>query len=101
MKALPYALLAAALLAIGMLTACTTAKFGPGLEPVPGSITYGGQPRTKLTKSPIGSSFPHEFRDNLGRLWEEIYIIQPDRSLSIARRQLLNRDDSRIIRLHN
>lgn len=102
MKAFPYALLAIALVTTATLTACTATTFGPGLEPIPGSITYGGQPRTKLTKSPIGSSFPHEFRDNQGRLVEEIYIIQPDRSLSIARRQYLNRDDDNfIIRLRH
>ncbi len=57
-----------------------------GYAPIPGSITYGGQPRTKLTKSPIGSSFPHTFIDQTGREVEEIYIIQPDRSLLIAQR---------------
>lgn len=101
MKALPYALLAAALLTTGMLTACTATKFGPGLTPIPGSITYGGQPRTKLTKSPVGSSFPHEFYDNRGRLVEEIYIIQPDRSLSIASRVYLDHDDHRILPFHD
>lgn len=101
MKAFPYALLATALAVTVTLTACTATTFGPGLEPIPGSITYGGQPRTKLTKSPIGSSFPHEFIDNQGRLVEETYIIQPDRSLSIARRVYLNHDDNRIIRLHH
>ncbi|WP_431323266.1 hypothetical protein [Rhizobium sp. YTU87027] len=57
-----------------------------GLAPIPGSITYNGQPRTKLTKSPIGSSFPHTFTDQTGREVEEIYIIQPDRTLLIAER---------------
>ncbi|OWV92846.1 hypothetical protein ATY81_16575 [Rhizobium sp. R72] len=57
-----------------------------GLAPIPGSITYNGQPRTKLTKSPIGSSFPHTFTDQTGREVEEIYVIQPDRSLLIAER---------------
>ncbi|ANM21060.1 hypothetical protein AMK06_PE00300 (plasmid) [Rhizobium sp. N541] len=57
-----------------------------GLAPIPGSITYNGQPRTKLTKSPIGSSFPHSFTDQWGRQVEEIYIIRPDRSLLIAER---------------
>ncbi|EJC69283.1 hypothetical protein Rleg5DRAFT_5071 [Rhizobium leguminosarum bv. viciae WSM1455] len=59
---------------------------GRGLEPIPGSITYGGQPRTKLTKSP-GSAFPHDFIDQYGRQVEETYMIQPDRSLIIAHRQ--------------
>ncbi|CCM79447.1 hypothetical protein [Rhizobium mesoamericanum] len=57
-----------------------------GLAPIPGSITYSGQPRTKLTKSPIGSSFPHTFTDQTGREVEEIYVIQPDRSLRIVER---------------
>ncbi|ULJ73456.1 hypothetical protein [Rhizobium gallicum] len=79
----------AAILVVGALIAGCTAVgdiSGPGLEPIPGSITYSGQPRTKLTKSPIGSSFPHTFYDNRGREVEETYIIRPDRSLMIARR---------------
>ncbi|RUM20615.1 hypothetical protein EFQ99_28720 [Rhizobium vallis] len=71
------------------LTGCTTASgsySSAGLAPIPGSITYNGQPRTKLTKSPVGSSFPHSFTDQWGRQVEEIYIIQPDRSLLIAER---------------
>nr|WP_245271599.1 hypothetical protein [Rhizobium hidalgonense] len=34
----------------------------------------------------MGSSFPHSFTDQWGRQVEEIYIIQPDRSLLIAAR---------------
>ncbi|MGO6702462.1 hypothetical protein ACC786_20780 [Rhizobium ruizarguesonis] len=60
---------------------------GRGLEPIPGSITYSGQPRTRLTKSPVGSAFPHDFIDQYGQQVEETYIIQPDRSLIIAHRQ--------------
>ncbi len=73
-----------------VVTGCTTAKdfSSPGIEPIPGSITYGGQPRTKLTKSPIGSSFPHNFIDQYGQQVEETYIIQPDRSLKIAHREI-------------
>ncbi|EJC83598.1 hypothetical protein Rleg4DRAFT_6654 [Rhizobium leguminosarum bv. trifolii WSM2297] len=72
-----------------ILTGCTTGAgyySSGGLAPIPGSITYNGQPRTKLTKSPVGSSFPHSFTDQWGRQVEEIYIIQPDRSLLIAAR---------------
>ncbi|EJZ18840.1 hypothetical protein NE852_29150 (plasmid) [Rhizobium sp. Pop5] len=71
------------------LAGCTTGAgsySSAGLAPIPGSITYNGQPRTKLTKSPVGSSFPHSFTDQWGRQVEEIYIIQPDRSLLIAER---------------
>ncbi|MBX5168560.1 hypothetical protein HJB84_01595 [Rhizobium sp. NZLR1b] len=72
-----------------ILTGCTTGAgdyASAGLAPIPGSITYHGQPRTKLTKSPVGSSFPHSFTDQWGRQVEEIYIIRPDRSLLIAER---------------
>ena len=41
---------------IAILTA-TPAALAQGLAPVPGSITYSGQPRTKLTKAPVGSTF--------------------------------------------
>lgn len=41
-----------------VVAGCNTVSYsGPGLEPIPGSITYSGQPRTKLTKSPVGSAF--------------------------------------------
>lgn len=72
------------------LAGCNTAAAnysGPGLEPIPGSITYNGQPRTKLTKSPPGSAFPHDFIDQYGRQVEETYIIRSDRSLIIAHRR--------------
>lgn len=78
--------IAASLLGLMMLSSCTTAA--GTIEPIPGSITYGGQPRTKLTKSPIGSTFPHRFIDNRGDSWQETYRVAPDRSLElIARRQ--------------
>jgi len=69
------------LLGAFLLAACTAAKdfSSPGLEPMPGSVTYGGQPRTKLTKSPPGSTFPHNFIDQWGRQVDETYMIQPDR----------------------
>lgn len=69
------------------LAACTTGG-GRGVEPIPGSITYGGQPRTKLTKAPIGSTFEHTFRDNTGRPMAETYRIQPDRSLLLLERHV-------------
>ncbi len=73
-------LLAAAAL---MLASCTT----PDVEPIPGSITYGGQPRTKLSKSPIGSVVHNSFRTVTGVAYET-YIIQPDRSLKLIRREI-------------
>ena len=72
------------------LSGCTTAAFSdaPALEPIPGSITYGGQPRTRLTKSPVGSVINHEFRNQLGQQVEEKYILQPDRSLKLVSRRI-------------
>lgn len=72
------------------LAGCSTYTLNTnGLNPIPGSITYGGQPRTKLTKSPIGSSFTHEFRNSWGERVQETYVIQPDRSLKIIERHVI------------
>ncbi len=73
------------ILAVALLAAlggCT----GTTLEPIPGSLIYGGQPRTLLTKSPPGTIFPHNFVDEQGRGIEETYLIQPDRTLKLTRR---------------
>ena len=78
---------ALAFVAALFLAACTTDGPGPrAVEPIPGSITYGGQPRTKLTKAPIGSTFEHTFNDRYGRPVVETYRIQPDRSLLLIHR---------------
>lgn len=75
------------------LTACTSAGLsGAPVEPIPGSIIYGGQPRTKLTKSPIGSTFYHRFQDQRGDGWIELYRIEPDRSLELVARRRNNVD---------
>ena len=76
------AILAAALGA--GLAACTAM---PEIEPIPGSITYGGQPATKLTKAPAGSVLHHRLDDEYGHPAEETYVIQPDRSLLLVRRE--------------
>jgi hypothetical protein len=82
MKALLPTLFAGALLA-----GCSSADT-PALEPIPGSITYGGQPRTKLTKSPVGSAVYNQFYNGTGQRVEETYILQPDRSLKLVRREI-------------
>jgi hypothetical protein len=56
------------------------------LEPIRGSITYNGQPRTKLTKAPVGSTFEHKFIGPLGDQYIETYRIAPDRSLELVSR---------------
>lgn len=75
------AILAATLAAV--LATCTAM---PEISPIPGSITYGGQPTTKLTKAPVGSVVHHQLNDQYGKRAEETYIIQPDRSLRLVRR---------------
>ncbi len=70
------------------LASCTTAS--PAVEPIPGSITYGGQPRTKLTKSPIGSTLSHDFRMGDGRRAYETYRIAPDRALILLNRVIMS-----------
>ncbi len=80
MKSLVF-LSAAALL----LTSCNSTP--PTVEPIPGSITYGGQPRTKLTKAPVGSRVHNSFRVVNGVAYET-YVIEPDRSLKLIRREI-------------
>ena len=60
------------------------------MQPIPGSITYGGQPTQKLMKSPIGSLLPHTFTDQWGDRVKEIYILQPDRTLKLVSRFYIN-----------
>jgi hypothetical protein len=55
------------------------------VEPIPGSITYGGGPHAKLQKSPVGSTLVHRFRYE-GDEYEERYVLQPDRSLKLVSR---------------
>jgi hypothetical protein len=78
--------IAVAIMAI-LLVACE--QTSTSLQPIPGSITYGGQPRTKLTKAPIGSQVPHHFTDQWGDDVYETYIIQPDRSLKLTDRRIV------------
>lgn len=75
-----------AILMVLALAGCATAA--PDVEPIPGSITYGGQPRTKLTKAPVGSIVPHQFFDNFGHRVYETYVIEPDRSLRLVGRRI-------------
>ncbi|OCO98945.1 MULTISPECIES: hypothetical protein [unclassified Ensifer] len=84
----------AALSVVLLLSGCTATPdphlsygYSPNLEPIPGSITYGGQPRTKLKKAPVGSIVPHQFIDSYGRKVYETYIIEPDRSLRLTSRR--------------
>ncbi|WP_184701678.1 hypothetical protein [Rhizobium lusitanum] len=74
-----------ALLVCGpLLAACNTTA---PLQPIPGSITYGGQPHTKLTQSPPGTRIAHRFTNQWGQDIYETYILQPDRSLKLVSRE--------------
>jgi hypothetical protein len=55
------------------------------IEPIPGSITYGGGPHAPLQKSPVGSVVKHTF-SNGGYDYQERYVVQPDRSLRLVSR---------------
>ena len=89
-------LLSSATIALTLaLAGCTTVGpppyTGPApyVAPIPGSITYRGQPRTKLTKSPIGSTFSHDFRIDGSTRAVETYRIAPDRSLELIDRRII------------
>ena len=67
------------------LAALLLASPALAIEPIPGSITYGGGPHSKLERSPIGSTLVHRFRND-GNEYEERYVLQPDRSLKLVSR---------------
>jgi len=66
------------------LTSCSAHE----VEAVPGSITYGGAPKSRVQKAPIGSAV-HNYVDYRGLRREETYIVQPDRSLKLVRREIV------------
>ena len=70
------------------LSACQVGASDP-IQPIPGSITYGGQPKGRLTKSPVGSILPHQFYDQTGRRTEETYIVKADHSLKLVERHYI------------
>jgi hypothetical protein len=80
----PFAITSLALL----LSACSTSQLD--LPPVPGSITYKGQNHSRLQKAPVGSTVPHEFRNQFGKRVSETYVINPDRSLRIIDRHIID-----------
>src|SRR5262245_37048737 len=67
------------------LAAILLASPALAIEPIPGSITYGGQPHARLQKSPVGSTFVHRFDDGSYE-YEERYVVQPDHSLRLVSR---------------
>jgi len=80
------AAVAAIVLAASLAAQTALASKANAIEPIKGSITFQGQPRTKLLKSPIGSTFTHRFGN-----YEETYKLREDRSLEILGRRKLNK----------
>jgi hypothetical protein len=74
--------LLAAILASG-LASCTGL---PEIEPIPGSLTYKGQPPAKEVTGSVGSTIQHKLKNEYGQSAEEFYVIQPDRTLRLVRR---------------
>ncbi|MDZ5699786.1 hypothetical protein [Chelativorans sp. M5D2P16] len=72
---------------ISALAFAAVATSAFAIEPVPGSITYDGQPHVKLERVPVGSTFRHQFHDN-GRVYEEIYMVDADRNLELISRKM-------------
>lgn len=56
------------------------------IEPISGSLTFKGQPKTKLQRSPIGSTVPHHFHADRDSYYET-YVLREDRSLELISRQ--------------
>jgi hypothetical protein len=70
------------LIALMVLSGCNTAA--TPYEPFPESLTYGG--RSPIVSAPVGSSFSREVRDQFGARYEELYEVQPDRTVRIVTR---------------
>ena len=55
------------------------------LDPIPGSITYGGH-QAQLEKAPAGSNFFHTFYGPNGNEVSEVYQVNADRTVSLVSR---------------
>ena len=78
------------IIAAALLTTLAGTSAAFAVEPIPGSITYGGaQPR--LEQAPAGSNFFHTFYLN-GSEVHEIYKVNADRTVSLVSRSVSNSD---------
>lgn len=59
------------------------------IEPIPGSITYGGHV-AQLEKAPVGSNFFHTFYGPNGEDVRETYKVNTDRTVSLVSRTVAN-----------
>lgn len=76
------------LAAATLVTALAGSSAAFALEPIEGSITYGGH-QSYLEKAPVGSNFFHNFSSN-GNDVREIYKVNADRSVSLVSRSIAN-----------
>lgn len=76
-------------IATALFVAVGTAFPAMALEPIPGSITYGGK-SPNLELAPAGSNILHNFYAN-GSEVQEIYRINQDRTVSLVSRTVANR----------
>ncbi|WP_274424279.1 hypothetical protein [Chelativorans sp. YIM 93263] len=61
------------------------------LEPIPGSITYGGPSEVQLEKTPVGSVTFHNVHHR-GNHYREVYVVGPDQRFELVSRTLLSSD---------
>lgn len=61
------------------------------IQPIPGSITYGGH-QAQLEKAPAGSNFFHVFYAPNGDEVREVYQVNSDRTVSLVSRAVANND---------
>ncbi len=75
-------------IAAALLTTIAAASAAFAIEPIPGSITYGGA-QSRLEQAPAGSNFFHTFYAN-GSEVHEIYQVNANRTVSLVSRSVAN-----------
>lgn len=75
--------------ATALLASLAGASSAFAIEPIPGSITYGGHQST-LEKSPVGSNFFHTFYSPNGEEVRETYKVNSDHTVSLVARTVEN-----------
>lgn len=76
-----------ALIAAATVVASATSAFA--IEPIPGSITYGGHV-AQLQKAPVGSTVFHSFTSD-GNGFRETYLVSADQTLQLVSRSRSDR----------
>ncbi|NKN36293.1 hypothetical protein HFC70_07965 [Agrobacterium sp. a22-2] len=72
-----------------LIAALTGSSAAFAIEPIQGSITYGGH-QSYLEKAPVGSNFFHTFTGQDGNKVREVYKVNADRSVSLVSRTVAN-----------